>query len=191
MYVQIFFTPYSPDLSGMADRFVTTEDMTMETHRYRDYFSFESIRDQNGTVVCYHITMIGTIERDGVARIRSDFGTEQDKKMAFGRLTVRGCDRKIAVLLKETGSRVYYHSYTEEDGPYDIISFAAKDWRADEVYKFTEGDRVLIEGRAYLRAPSANAADPRSEMTVTVSGHFLLGRRKRAAAALLPQQDLY
>ena len=155
---------------------------------YRDYFSFESIRDKDGEVICYHITMIGTIERDGLARIRTDLGTEQDKKMAFGRLTVHGCDRKIQVLLKETGSRVYYHSYTEEEGAYEIISFAAKDWRADEVYKYNEGDRVLIEGRAYLRA-AAPMSEYKPEMTVTVTGQFLLGHRRRPANTLLPQEE--
>ena len=164
----------------------------METSRkHRDYFSFESIRDKEGNIVCYHITMIGTVERDGLARIRSDFGSEQDKKMAFGRLTVRGCDRKIQVLLKETDSRIYYHSWYEEEGAVDIISFAARDWRADEVYKYNEGDRVLIEGRAYLRAPSASSPDGRPEMTVTVTGQFLLGRRRRSTPLLLPQEEVY
>ena len=160
----------------------------METRKFRDYFSFESIRDRSGEVICYHVTMIGMIEHDGLARIRTDLGNDQDRKMAFGRLTVHGCDRKIQVLLKETGSRVYYHSYTEDEGTYDIISFAAKDWRADEVYKFNEGDRVLIEGRAYLRA-GAPMSEFKPELTVTVTGQFLLGHRRRQAAALIPQED--
>ena len=53
--------------------------------KYKDYFSFESIRDRSGEVICYHVTMIGTIEADGTARIRTDLGTDGDKKMAFGR----------------------------------------------------------------------------------------------------------
>ena len=165
--------------------------MSMETaKKYKDYFSFESISDKNGDVGCYHITMIGTIEQDGEARIRSDLGTDKDKRMAFGRLTLHGCDRKIKVLLDETESRVYYHSFGQEEGTTDIISFAAKDWRADEIYNFTAGDRVLIEGRAYFR-PSANPErDPRPEMSVTVSGQFLLGRKRRPVRSLLPQEDI-
>ena len=31
----------------------------------RDYFSFETIRGKEGEVVCYHVTMIGTIENEG------------------------------------------------------------------------------------------------------------------------------
>lgn len=159
--------------------------------KFKDYFSFESIRDRSGEVVCYHVTMIGTIEADGTARIRTDLGTDGDKKMAFGRLTVRGCDKKIRVLLNETGSRIYYHSYDEEDGALGIISFAARDWRADEVYNYNEGDRVLIEGRAYMRKASDSSMDGRPEMTVTVTGQFLLGRRRRQFFNnMIPQEDI-
>ncbi|MDO5108454.1 MAG: hypothetical protein Q4D59_00850 [Erysipelotrichaceae bacterium] len=155
----------------------------------KDYFSFESIRDKNGEVICYHITMIGTIEADGVARIRTDLGTGQDKKMAFGRLTVRGVDKKIAVLLKETNSRIWYHSYNEEDGATDIISYTARDWRADEAYEFSEGDRVLVEGRAYIRDNAANPAR-QPELSVTATGLFLLGRKRRQSfnSGLIPQK---
>ena len=114
----------------------------VEQKRFRDYFSFESIRDKEGEVVCYHVTMIGTIEEGGEARMRSDLGVNADKKMAFGKITVRGCNRKIGVLLNETNSRVSYYSHTPEES-YDVISFAARDWRADEVYSFNAGDRVL------------------------------------------------
>ena len=160
--------------------------------KYKDYFSFESIRDNSGEVICYHVTMIGTIEKEGLARIRTDLGNEGDKKMAFGRLTVRGCDKKIRVLLNETNSRVYYHSYTEEEGPYDIISFAAKDWRADEVYSYNEGDRVLIEGRAYVRVNENKDPDRLPEMSVSVTGQFLLGRRRRTSPfpSIIPQEGI-
>ncbi len=162
--------------------------------RQRDYFSFESIRDRNGEVVCYHVTMIGTIEDDGVARIRNDLGENEDKKMGFGRLTIRGCNKKIQVLLNETNSRVYYHSYTPEEGPVDIISFAAKDWRADEVYKFESGDRVLLEGRAYVRDNAVrDEEDPEKiirlpEVSVTVTGTFVLGKKRRQFRNLVPQE---
>ena len=157
--------------------------------RIKDYFSFESIRDRNGEIVCYHITMIGTVEADGVARIRTELGTEQDKKMAFGRLTVRGLDKKIAVLLRETGSRVWYHSWSEEDGSVDIISYTARDWRADEAYGFNEGDRVLVEGRAYIRDNTANP-EKLPELSVTATGMFLLGRKRRQSfnSGLIPQK---
>ena len=68
----------------------------------KDYFSFETIRDRSGDVICYHVTAIGTIEKDGVTRMRSDLGNEGDKKMAFGKLTIRGKDRMIGLLLRET-----------------------------------------------------------------------------------------
>ncbi len=162
---------------------------------YRDYFSFESIRDKEGNVVCYHVTMIGTIEDDGVARIRTDLGENEDKKMAFGRLTIRGCNKKIQVLTNETNSRVYYHSYSPEEGPIDIISFAARDWRADEIYKFESGDRVLLEGRAYVRSNAKyDEEDPEvmvrlPEISVTVTGTFVLGRRRRQQRDFLPQEE--
>lgn len=162
---------------------------------YRDYFSFESIRDKEGNVVCYHVTMIGTIEDDGVARIRTDLGENEDKKMAFGRLTIRGCNKKIQVLTNETNSRVYYHSYSPEEGPVDIISFAARDWRADEIYKFESGDRVLLEGRAYVRSNAKyDEEDPEvmvrlPEISVTVTGTFVLGRRRRQQRDFLPQDE--
>ena len=164
----------------------------------RDYFSFESIRDHEGNVVCYHVTMIGTIEDDGVARIRTDLGESEDKKMAFGRLTIRGCNKKIQVLTNETQSRIYYHSYTPEEGPVDIISFAAKGWRADEVYKFESGDRVLLEGRAYVRNNAIRDEEDEEkilrlpEVSVTVTGTFVLGRKRRQFRDLVPQKaDAY
>ncbi len=156
--------------------------------RFRDYFSFESMRDRNGELVCYHVTMIGTIEKDGVARIRTDMGVNNDQTMAFGRITIRGYDRKIQVLLKETNSRIYYHTYNPEEGASDIISFVAKDWRAQEVYNYNEGDRVLIEGRAYIR--HSENPDYKDELSITVTGQFLLGRsRRRPVNDLVPQQE--
>ena len=162
---------------------------TRTSTRTKDYFSFESIRDQNGEVICYHVTMIGTIEADGVARMRTDLGTEQDKKMAFGRVTIHGLDKKISVLTKETGSRIWYHSYNEEEGSTDIISYTARDWRADEAYEFNEGDRVLVEGRAYIRSNSTNPARL-PELSVTATGLFLLGRKRRQMFnyGLVPQK---
>ena len=40
----------------------------------KDYFSFETIRDRNGEIVCYHVTAIGTIDKDGETRMRRDLG---------------------------------------------------------------------------------------------------------------------
>ena len=163
---------------------------------YRDYFSFESIRDKNGEVVCYHVTMLGTIESDGVAHMRTTLGENEDKKMAFGKITLHGCNKKIQVLLDETNSRIYRHSYTVEQGPTDIISFAAKDWRADEVYKFEAGDRVLLEGRAYIRDNAITDEEDEEkvvrlpELSVTLTGTFLLGKKKGIHANLIPQSDL-
>ncbi len=156
----------------------------------KDYFSFETIRDKNGDVICYHVTAIGTIDKDGETRIRSDLGGNGDKKMAFGKLTVRGRDRMIGLLLRETGSRVYWHS-TDDQGPYNIISFAAREKHAEEIYNLNEGDRVLIEGRAYIRQNSAGHEDRLPELSITVSSSFLLGRRRRPqtlTSSIVPQK---
>ena len=158
--------------------------------RQKDYFSFESIRDAEGNIICYHVTMIGTIEHDGVARMRTDLGTNENQKMAFGRLTIKGLDKKIRVFTNELGARIYYHSYNDEDGATDIISYSAKDWRADEAYNFNEGDRVLIEGRAYVRAVSEKYPDRLPEVSVTATGLFLLGRKRFQSmnSSLIPQK---
>ena len=147
--------------------------------RYRDYFSFESIRDKNGEVVCYHVTMIGTIENDGTATLRTDLGTHGDQKMAFGRITLHGQDKKIRVLLNETSSRIYSHQ-TDIDGiSADVISYTARDWRADEAYEFEVGDRVLIEGRAYIRSAANRNPDRLPELSVTATGLFMLSKARK------------
>ncbi|MBQ1438062.1 MAG: hypothetical protein IIZ10_00120 [Solobacterium sp.] len=156
----------------------------------KDYFSFETIRDKNGEVVCYHVTAIGTIDKDGETRIRSDLGDSGTKKMAFGKLTVRGRDHMIGLLLRETGSRVYWRS-TDDQGSYAIISFAAREKHAEEIYNLNEGDRVLIEGRAYIRQNSAGHEDRLPELSITVSSSFLLGRRRRPqtmTSSIIPQK---
>ncbi len=156
----------------------------------RDYFSFETIRDRTGDVICYHVTAIGTIEKDGVTRMRSDMGDEGDKKMAFGKLTIRGKDRMIGLLLRETGSRAYWRS-TDDDGPYCILSFAAREKHAEEVYNFNEGDRVLIEGRAYVRQNSSTSPDRLPELSITVNSTFVLGRKRRPqtmTSSIIPQK---
>lgn len=146
----------------------------------KDYFSFETIRDHERNVICYYVTMIGTIEADGVCRIRTDLGRENNEKMAFGRLTLRNLDKKIGTLLRETDSKVYYHNRDEETGSVDVISFTAKDWRADEVYEFEAGDRVLLQGRAYIRKPDLEKYPNRHpELSVTVGGIFRLGRARK------------
>ena len=146
--------------------------------RYSDYFSFESIRDREGEVICYHVTLIGTIETDGTATMRTDMGANQDQKMAFGRVTIHGLDKKIRVLLNETGSRIYSHT-TDIDGiSTDVISYTAKDWRADEAYDFEVGDRVLLEGRAYIRTASNRNPDRLPELSLTVTGLFRLSRAR-------------
>ncbi len=161
--------------------------------RYKDYFSFESIRDKNGEVVCYHVTMIGTIENDGTATMRTDMGASGDQKMAFGKVTVRGLDKKIRVLLNETKSRIYSHT-TDIDGiSADEISYTAKDWRADEAYEFEVGDRVLVEGRAYIRNGSVRNPDRLPEISVTATGLFLLGKARNRMSGgmhrdLVPQE---
>ncbi len=161
--------------------------------RYSDYFSFESIRDRNGEVICYHVTLIGTIETDGTATMRTDMGTNQDQKMAFGRVTIHGLDKKIRVLLNETNSRIYSHT-TDIDGiSTDVISYTAKDWRADEAYEYEVGDRVLLEGRAYIRNASNRNPDRLPELSITVTGLFRLSkaRKKRFSSmneGLIPQE---
>lgn len=156
----------------------------------KDYFSFETIRDRNGDVICYHVTAIGTIDRDGETRMRSDLGDSGDRKMAFGKLTVRGRDHMIGLLLRETGSRVFWRS-SDDQGPYAIISFAAREKHAEEIYNLNEGDRVLIEGRAYIRQNSAGHEDRLPELSITVSSSFLLGRKRRPqtmTSSIIPQK---
>jgi len=144
--------------------------------KQKDYFSFESIRDGNGEVICYHVTMIGTIEADGVPRLRTDMGPNKDGRRAFGRLTLVNCDRKIKTLLDETDSYVASF-YSGPEGSESVIGFTARDWRADAVYELSEGDRVLVEGRAYFR--QGNDERGRKEFTVTVTGTFLIGRKRK------------
>ena len=156
----------------------------------KDYFSFETIRDKNGEIVCYHVTAIGTIDKDGETRMRSDLGDSGNKKMAFGKLTVRGRDHMIGLLLRETGSRVFWRS-TDDEGPYAVISFAAREKHAEEIYNLNEGDRVLIEGRAYIRQNSAGHEERLPELSITVSSSFLLGRRRRPqtlTSSIIPQK---
>ena len=153
----------------------------MET-KYRDYFSFESIRDKNGETVCYHITMIGTIEEP--------VKVNEDRTIAFGKLTLHNLDRRIGTLLEATGSRPYFHDFTYLEGAVNVIRFAAHKHHIQEVREFTEGDRVLIEGRAYIR----DAKDPsvRPELTVSVTGTFLLGRKRNLYRKqnLVPQEGI-
>jgi hypothetical protein len=155
----------------------------------KDYFSFETIRDRAGEIICYHVTAIGTIDKDGVTRMRSDLGTEGDRRMAFGKLTIRGRDRMIGILLRETGSRVYWRS-VDDQGPYCIISFAAREKHAEEIYSLNEGDRVLIDGRAYIRQNSGGE-DRLPELSITVNSSFVLGRRRRPqtlTTSIIPQK---
>ncbi len=146
--------------------------------RKKDYFSFETIRDRDGSIVCYHVTMIGTVEEGGLATIRSDLGENNDQRMAFARLTLYDLDKKISKLLTEVGGRAQSFERFEDGGSRYVISYTAKDWRADEVGELQEGDRVLIEGRAYLRAPSAKNPTRAPEVSVTATGVFLLGRAR-------------
>jgi hypothetical protein len=160
---------------------------------YRDYFSFETIRDKDRNVVCYFVTMIGTIEHDGLIHIRDDLGTTRDQKMAFGRVTIHAQDRRISSLLHETGTRIWHRDHDIEGISSDIISFTAKDWRADEAFRFVEGDRVLVEGRAYIRDTTERYPGRLPELSVTVSGLFLLGHARRERRvdphrSLIPQQ---
>ena len=143
----------------------------------RDYFSFETIRDKAGEIICYHITAIGSIDKDGVTRMRSDLGQEGDQRMAFGKITIRGRDRMITMLLRETQSRAYWRSI-DDQGPYCILSFAAREKHAEEIYNLNEGDRVLIEGRAYIRQ-NGKSEDRLPELSITVNSSFVLGRKRR------------
>lgn len=161
--------------------------------RHKDYFSFETIRDHDAQIICYYVTMIGTIEEEGVVHIRTDLGENNDQKMAFGRLSIYNQDRKISTLLKELNCRDYRHEHNEE-GSRDIVSFTARDWRADEVYQYEEGDRLLIQGRAYVRANNEEKYPGRQpEVSITVSGMFRLGRARREKhvslnSGLIPQK---
>lgn len=146
---------------------------------YHDYFSFETIRDKEKNVVCYFVTMIGTIEHDGVVHLRDDLGENHDQKMAFGRVTVHAQDKKINTLLRETGTRIWHRDRDIDDIASDIISFTAREWRADTAFEFEEGDRVLVEGRAFIRDTTERYPGRLPELSITASGLFRLGRAKR------------
>ena len=112
--------------------------------------------------------------------------------MAFGRLSVYNQDRKISTLLRELNCRNYRHEHNDE-GSRDIISFTAKDWRADEAFGFEEGDRILIQGKAYLRQNNEEKYPGRlPEISITTSGIFRLGRirkvHKSINQGLIPQK---
>ncbi len=161
----------------------------------RDYFSFETIRDHERNVICYFITVIGTIEHDGVPHIKTGLGEDGDKKMAFGKVTVRNLDRTISHLLADTGCRVFSHEEDIEGNSVDTISFTAREWRAEEAGELEEGDRVMVEGRGYIRQPDEEHAGSRPEMRITVSGMFRLSRagyKKRVSlnAGLVPQEGI-
>ncbi len=114
----------------------------------KDYFSFDTIRDSDGNIVCYYITVIGTIEQDGVAKVRTDLKGDGTGKMAFGQITIHNRDRKLYSLLAENNARIRSHTKDVEDESVDVISYTASQWRAEEAFNFDEGDRVLIHGRA-------------------------------------------
>lgn len=160
---------------------------------YHDYFSFETIRDKNHEVVCYYVTMIGTIEHDGIVHMRDDLGEDHNQKMAFGRVTVHAQDKKINTLLHETGTRVWRRDRDIDDIASDIISFTAREWRADTAFEFEEGDRVLVEGRAYIRDTSDKYPGRLPELSITAGGMFRLGRARKEKRpnphrSLVPQE---
>ena len=65
--------------------------------KHKDYFAFETIRDHEQKIVCYYVTMIGTIEDEGIVHLRNDLGENEDQKMAFGRLSVYNQDRRFPI----------------------------------------------------------------------------------------------
>ncbi|MCH3961701.1 MAG: hypothetical protein LKF53_07010 [Solobacterium sp.] len=142
----------------------------------RDYFSFETIRDHERNVICYFITAIGTIEKDGVPHLKTDLGEDGNQKMAFGKVTLHNLDRTISHLLADTSCRIFSHDTDIKGESVDVISFSAREWRAEEACTLEEGDRVLVEGRGYIRKPDAMHEGSRSEMRITATGIFRLGR---------------
>lgn len=49
----------------------------------KDYFVFETIRDQNKQVICHYLTVIGTIKEDGLVRLCMDLRKDGDDKTVF------------------------------------------------------------------------------------------------------------
>ena len=157
----------------------------------KDYFMFDTIRDKTSTIVCYYVTMIGTLEPEGKITVRTDL-SEDGKAMAFGKLTVRAQDHKVSSLLRETGSRIAARNTLLDDTQEDLISFTVNEKRLEAVRELEIGDRVLIEGRAYLRK-SSRYPDRLPELSVTATGVFLLGharsvRRVSQNKGLVPQK---
>lgn len=161
----------------------------------RDYFSLETIRDHERNVICYFITVIGTIEKDGVPHLKTDLGDDGTKKMAFGKITLHRLDRAISHLLADTGCRIFSHDTDIMEDSVDVISFSARDWRAEEICELEEGDRVMIQGRGYIKQPDAQHVGSRAEMRITVTGMFRLskaGMKKRISLnnGMLPQEGI-
>ena len=161
----------------------------------KDYFSFDTIRDQDGNIVCYYVTVIGTIEQDGVAKVRTDLKSDGSGKMAFGQITVHNRDRKLYSLLAENNARIRLHTKDAEDESVDVISYTASQWRAEEAFNFAQGDRVLIHGRAYFRK-NTRYPSQKAELSITATGLFLLGHRRvmrhetlSQKMGILPQKD--
>ncbi|MGP1376884.1 MAG: hypothetical protein ACTTKS_04895 [Bulleidia sp.] len=161
----------------------------------KDYFSFDTIRDSDGNIVCYYITVIGTIEQDGVAKVRTDLKGDGTGKMAFGQITIHNRDRKLYSLLAENNARIRSHTKDVEDESVDVISYTASQWRAEEAFNFDEGDRVLIHGRAYFRK-NTRYPSQKAELSITATGLFLLSHRRTVRhetlsqkMGILPQKD--
>ena len=144
--------------------------------REKDYFCVETIRDKEGNEVCQYLTVIGTIESGGAARMRMLKGRNGETKRAFGFITLCNQDRKIETFCQDKGLRVRESYDTELDGHFDVINFSAGEWRADRVYEYEEGDRVLLEGRLYINHSNGGQYTP--ELTINVSSSMKLGRKK-------------
>lgn len=88
-----------------------------------------------------------------------------------------------------------YHTWSEEEGSVDIFSFTIKEWCVDEAFLFEEGDRGLLQEKAYIRKNDAECYLGRSdEMNITLSSHMRIGRAKKTNksginSGLIPQKS--
>ena len=98
--------------------------------------------------------------------------------MAFGRLTVRNYDKKIQMLTNETGAESTIITGMKKKGQWISSVLRPKGWRADEAFAFEAGDRVLVQGKAFIRRNDRRAVPGQKsdELSVTASGLFRIGR---------------
>jgi len=163
--------------------------------KYKDsYFHYDSYRDSEGKYAYTHITLIGVMEKEGLALKRSVEGNDGEEKMyAFGRITVFGYEKNITMFLTNLHGAFYFQGYDpRRHTPATLISFTAGGAKVEDAYALEEGDVVLMEGTAY-RKKGTRERDGESypEISLTVNSLAVLYRQSTyhpRKTDLVPQQ---